>query len=189
MQNLNLTSNKQLGLGKLALAACLFFGGIYTAQANLTLINTYKNTPENTPHILSTAGGFLGDPSVDNLLRLENFGAPPADSPFSVTYQNDKTALVSWNLAGTGSTLEGIYVFGGSNGANLYQVTDAAQMISGSATVNAPLTGKSGGFADISHMLFLGTQGTAVPEPSTLAALIGGAASLVGAQRLFRRRS
>src|ERR1700750_2642356 len=150
METLNLTSNKHLGLNKLAIVTCLFFGGIYTAQANLTLINTYKNTPENTPHILSTAGGFLGDPNVSNLLRLDNFSTPGADSPFTVTYQSDKTALVSWNLAGTGSTLEGIYVFGGSNGANLYQVSDAAQMISGSATVNAPLTGNSGQFAGIS---------------------------------------
>src|SRR4051794_39618464 len=109
MQAFNLKPNKHLILGKLTLVTRLFFGGIYSAEANLSLIKTYKNTPEKTPHILSTAGGFLGDSNVANLLRLNNFNTPPADSPFSVTYQSsNKTALISWDLTGTGSTLEGV---------------------------------------------------------------------------------
>src|SRR3954468_10277382 len=97
MQALHLKSNKHLILGKLLVVTCLFFGGIYSAEGNLSLINTYKNTPESTPHILSTAGVFLGDSNVANLLRLDNFNTPPADSPFSVTYQSSsKTAVISW---------------------------------------------------------------------------------------------
>jgi hypothetical protein len=134
------------------------------ATATVTLFDTYKNTPENTAHIIAVASARLGEPNLISFLRLEDLNQPPMGSPFTVTYPTTNTADISWDLSGTGFNLLGVYIFGGSNGANLYRVTDTAQMISGSATIHPPVTGKSGQFADISHTLFLGV---AVPEPSS----------------------
>lgn len=149
-----------------------------TAKANLTLVDTYKETPENTDHILQVASVKLGDPNLINLLRLEDTSSAPSGSPFSITYTTSGTANISWNLAGTGFSLSGVYIFGGSNGANLYKVTDAAQMISGSATIHTPVTGNSGQFAGISHTLFLGSA-SPVPEPSSMILLSLGAAGFL----------
>jgi hypothetical protein len=144
------------------------------ARATLSLFDTYKNTPENTAHIIAVASARLGEPNLISFLRLEDLNQPPVGSPFAVTYPTTNAADISWDLNGTGFHLLGVYIFGGSNGANLYKVTDTAQMISGSASIHPPVTGKSGQFADISHTLFLGV---AVPEPSTtiLFAVAGGA--------------
>jgi hypothetical protein len=89
-----------------------------------------------------------------------------------------------------GFSLLGVYVFGGSQGANLYKV-DLAQLISGSAIVNTPLTGNSGKYAEVSHMLFLGTSGHSVPEAgSTLAllALASGTSNRLGMLAYFGLR-
>lgn len=174
---------------RLFLIACLCLGLLSSAKASLTLVNTYKSTPENTDHIVSVASAFFGAPDLTNLLRLEDLSLAPSGNPFTVSYPTSNTAEISWNLAGSGYDLVGVYIFGGSNGANLYQVTDSAQMISGSAVIHPPVTGNSGQFADISHTLFLGIPTTAVPEPSTLATMLAGLAFLAGAQRLWRRRS
>jgi PEP-CTERM motif-containing protein len=153
------------------------------ATASLTLFDTYKNTPENTAHILAVASARLGESNLMSLTRVEDLNQPPAGSPFTLLYPTSNTADISWDLNGTGFNLVGVYIFGGSNGANLYKVTDAAQMISGSATIHPPVTGNSGQFGDISHTLFLGV---AVPEPSSAILLaIGGASLLVWR---FRRR-
>jgi hypothetical protein len=163
----------KIRLASLAVTVLLLSGVVASVRANVDLVATYKNTPENTSHILSIAAPELGLDNVTSLLRLEGQDQAPSGSPFTIDYLSDSTAVVSWNLTGTGMALGGIYVFGGSRGANLYQITDAAQMIEGSATIHTPLTGNSGQFAGISHTLFLGT---AVPEPSTLFLLcLGGA--------------
>jgi hypothetical protein len=160
---------------------CIGFSS--TATATLTLVDTYKDTPESTAHILAVANVRLGESNLINLLRLENQSPVPSGSPFTITYPTTNTAEVSWNLTGTGFDLLAVYIFGGSNGANLYKVTDSAQMISGSGTIHPPLTGNSGQFADISHTLFLGV---AIPEPSSAILLaIGGGGFL--AWRLRRR--
>jgi VPDSG-CTERM motif len=98
----------------------------------------------------------------------------------------NNAADISWNLTGSGFDLLAVYVFGGSNGANLYKVADAAQMLVGSATVHTPLTGGSGKYATISHILFLGTPGGAtVPEGGSAVALL---ALSVAALAIVRRK-
>src|SRR5438876_5198066 len=144
--------------------ALLWIGVSSTATANLSLIDTYNNTPENTAHIVAVASARLDDPNLISLLRVEDLTPAPSGSLFAITYPTSNTADISWNLNGSGFELMAVYIFGGSNGANLYKVTDTAQMISGSATIHPPVTGNSSGFAAISHTLFLGV---AVPEPSS----------------------
>jgi PEP-CTERM motif len=149
---------------------------------------TYKNTPENTDHIVSVASIALGVPDLMSLLRVEDLDLAPQGSPFSITYLSANTAEVSWNLAGTGTELLGIYIFGGSNGADLYKITNPAEMISGSAIIHPPVTGNSGQFADISHTLFLGAPVTvSVPEPSCILLLASGAAAGLALRKLRRQ--
>lgn len=160
----------------LLLTALLCVGFSPAAIANLTLFDTYKNTPENTAHVVAIARARLGQPDLTSLLRLENLGQPPSGTPFTIAYPASNTADIAWNLDDTGFDLLAVYIFGGSNGASLYEVTDTAQMISGSATIHPPVTGNSGHYADISHTLFLGV---AVPEPaSALLFMVGGAGLL-----------
>lgn len=184
------------------LLALVALGLPTAAMANLVLIDTYKDTPEDTPHILSVAAGYLGaDPgTLESLLRIDLPHSDVTGNPFTVTFTEVDTASggntnnaanISWNLAGTGEVLLGVYVFGGSNGANLYQITDTAQLTSGSATVTTPITGGSGKYATISHILFLGApaapqqQGT-VPDGGSTVALLGGALAALGmAKRKF----
>jgi len=167
-----------------------------SARANLILFDTYNDTPESTDHIVSVASAKLGEP-LTNLLRLDDLAAISPGGPISITYfaldsgngsNPNNAANISWNFTGTGAQLLAVYVFGGSNGANLYKVNDTAQMTSGSATVHTPLTGSSGKFATISHILFLGTGmlpgGNNVPDSGTTMALFAVGLGAVGLARL-----
>ena len=176
-------------------AVALLFALTTGAQANLILFDTYKATPEDTSDIIAVASAKLGEP-LNNLLRLDDLALAPSGSPITLSYfaldsgngsnPND-AASISWNLAGTGAELLAVYVFGGSNGANLYKITDTTQQTVGSATVHTPLTGSSGKFATISHILFLGTGAivNAVPDGGTTAGLL---AVGLGALALVRSR-
>ena len=152
-----------------------------TLNANLILLDTYKTNPQNTGDIVSVASAKLNAPDLENLLRLDNLALPPVGSPFTVEYTQVNTskggnpnngANIFWDLTGTGLNLLGVYVYGGSRGANLYKVDDLAQLIAGSAIINTPLTGNSGKYATISHVLFLGTSGHSVPEAGSTMALL-----------------
>jgi len=150
-----------------------------TAQDDLSLVDTSKKTP-NKAHILSVARVKLGDPNLINLMTLTGDSVVPAGSPFSINYPTNGTAQISWNLASEGMDLMGVYISGAKKGANLYKVTDPADMIAGSATINTPLAGNSGQTAGISRMVFLGVPAAAVPEPSSAILLGLGAAGFFG---------
>jgi len=170
----------------LTIAMCLAV--LASARANLTLIDTIDIGSQSTENILAATSTAFGEPDLTDLLRVEEGAFAPADSPFTIEYLQGNVAQVSWDLTDSGFNLLGIYVFGGNRGANLYQVTDAEQMISGTALINAPLAGNSGQFAGISHTLFLGAPNGAIPEPSTVALMVSALGALMGAQRLIRRR-
>src|SRR4051794_3402702 len=111
-----------------ALIAIAFVFAAAPAQANLILDDTYKATPENTANIVAVASSRLGEP-LNNLLRLDDLVLAPSGSLITLTYFSldsgsgsnpNNAANISWNFADTGTELLGVYVFGGSNGANLY---------------------------------------------------------------------
>ena len=152
-----------------------------TLNANLILLDTYKITPENTENIVSVASAKLGAPDLESFLRLDELALPPVGSPFTVGYTQINTANggnqnnganIFWDLTGPGFNLLGVYVYGGSRGANLYKVDDLTQLIAGSATVNTPLTGSSGKYATIFHLCIFGTSGHSVPEAGNTIALL-----------------
>ena len=178
------------------LTTALTLGLIASANANLILDTTLKPANESTATIEAAVSAELGTPA-NNLLRLDNLATVAPGGPISITYfaldsgsgsNPNNAANITWNFTGTGAQLLAVYVFGGSNGANLYKVTDAAQMTSGSATVHTPLTGNSGTFATISHILFLGTGslpgGNTVPDGGTTAALFVAGLAVLGFARL-----
>src|SRR4029077_7763469 len=103
------TTSKRLG----AFGAIVFLALAGSAQANLILFDTYKNTPESTDHILSVASADLGV-TLGNLLRLDNLALPSGGSPFTVSYfalnsgsgsNANNAANISWDLTGTGAQL------------------------------------------------------------------------------------
>ncbi len=97
-----------------------------------------------------------------------------------------QTATISFDLSGSPSVAGvAIFVFGGNLGGNLYTLT-ADQTVVGFGTVNAPLAGKSGRFAGISHIDFFvqPTGGNNVPDGGTTVTLLG---SALGGLALLRR--
>lgn len=163
---------------RVVIVTTLFCLGVAVCRADLIpVFATYKKTPESTAHILSIAAMKLGVVELQSLLRLEDTSSAPANSPFDITYVSTGVADVSWNLTGTGNQLSAIYIFGGSNGANLYKI-DPSMAFIGSAQIHTPVTGNSGQYAGISHTLFLGGPPTAVPEPSSIVLLTIGAGFL-----------
>jgi hypothetical protein len=183
----------------LAVALCFF--GTSGVLANVILFDTYKDTPEDTNHVVAVASSKLGEPALGDLLRLDDLAVAPPGSLISLSYtvvnsgngtNPNNGANISWNLTGSGAELLAIYVYGGSNGANLYKITDTAQMTAGSTTVHTPLTGNSGKFATISHILFLGFGSLpriTVPETGNTLLLLGVALVLITIARAkFRPR-
>ena len=184
---------------KLAVMVVLSLGLMGGANANLILdaSSPLKPANENTSTIEAAVSAQLGT-TANNLLRLDNLALAAPGGPISITYialdnggngsNPNNAAQITWNFTGTGAQLLAVYVFGGSQGANLYRVNDVPQMTSGSATVNTPVTGGSGKFATISHILFLGTGslpgGNGVPDSGTTIALFAAGLGIIGLVRL-----
>ncbi|EDY82720.1 hypothetical protein VDG1235_2343 [Verrucomicrobiia bacterium DG1235] len=160
-----------------------------TVSANIILSHSEVEFAggENTANLLNKLEVLLTGSDNDtfvNLLRLDGIASPAASSPFTVTYKAltnppkgsnaNNGASVSWDLTATGFNLLGIYVFGGSRGANIYTVNDIPQLlVGGPHDVHTPVTGGSGKFATISHILFFGEEATPVPDSGTTLALLG----------------
>ena len=93
--------------------------------------------------------------------------------------------VITFDLTGSGQVLCGFYIKGGSEGGNFY-IVDADQGVSGTFTVNAPVTGGSGKFAGISHIdVFCCAGGTNVPDGGTTVMLLGSALTGLGLLRRY----
>ena len=138
-------------------------------------------------------GSRLGTPNLIDALRVEGQanGTTFDNGVFQVAFNNTaggQTATINFDLTGLDLSGVAILVFGGNLGSNLYTVT-ADQAIIGFGTVNAPLAGGSGLFADISHIDFLIQPGGAsVPEGGASAMLLAGSLTGLGIVRRFVKR-
>ncbi len=168
------------------------------AHANLVLTSDSPFTPTNEKQATLEAevGSRLGNPNLIDALRVEGQANGTtfdnANAVFQVAFNNTaggQTATINFDLTGLDLSGVAILVFGGNLGSNLYTVT-ADQAIIGFGTVNAPLAGGSGLFADISHIdFFIQPGGASVPEGGTSAMLLAGSLTGLGIARRFVKRS
>jgi hypothetical protein len=173
------------GLGKAIICLSLGLLASYTAEAVLITPSTFDFNNQSTASIISHVGSSLAGPggTVVNLLRLDDLAAPGSGTRFSVAYGAKGNATISWNLTGTGTELEGIYVYGGGS-AHLYGVTANGEL-TGSGSIDTPAN-RRGKTPGITHILFLGidspssprTPIPAVPDAANTCILLG--ASLLG---------
>src|SRR5581483_9630547 len=93
-----------LGLGLL---------GSYAAEASLLTPVDVNFNNQSTANIISQVGSSLAGPgeTVINLLRLDDLASPGSGTGFTITYGSTGSATISWNLAGKGTELEGVYIF------------------------------------------------------------------------------
>ncbi|MDQ3315603.1 MAG: hypothetical protein M3505_13455 [Verrucomicrobiota bacterium] len=154
------------------------------AQANFVLTADSPFTPsdENPSTLESEIGVRLRNPNLIDALRVDGQASGTFDNGVvHVVFNNTpggQTATISYDLTGSPSvTVVGIFVFGGNLGGNLYTATSDQRVI-GFGTVNAPLAGNSGSFADISHIDFFVQptgDGSNVPDGGMTAMLLGSA--------------
>ena len=174
-------------LGKAAVVLSLGLLASFTAEATLiTPPSEFDFKDQSTANIIAHVGSSIAMPgqTIIDLSRLDDLSSPGADSGFSITYGASGRATISWNLTGTGTELEGIYIFGGGS-ANLYGIASDGEL-TGSGSIVTPLN-HGGQTPGISHILFLGTDvpSPSVPDGANTSLLLG--ASLLGLS-LFKNR-
>ena len=175
-------------------AVLVVFALACSANANtITFSSTQKPANENPATVQAAARIALGDSDIIDAFRAE----PPSTlsgtnsfGTFAVTVTPNATTgateTIKFSL-NPGFVLAGIFVFGGNQGGDFYSVNDES---SGSfeGPVNAPLAGKSGKFAGLSHLDFFVERAPArVPDGgATLMMLSGALAGLGGLRRYLR---
>ncbi len=176
------------------IALVISFALASAAQANLVLTadSPFKPSDEAPSTLESEIGARLGNPNLIDALRVDGqaSGTTFDNGVVHVLFNNTaggQTATITYDLTGSPSvTVVGIFVFGGNLGGNLYTATADLTVI-GFGTVNAPLAGNSGSFADISHIDFFVQPtggGNNVPDGGVTVTLLGGA---LGGLALMRR--
>lgn len=175
------------------IALALSLALISAAKANLILTpdSPFKPSNENPTTLEAEIGARLGNPNLIDALRVngQSSGTIFDNGVFQVAFNNSgsgQTATISFDLTGFDVSGVAIFVFGGNRGGNLYTITGDLAII-GFGSVNAPLAGNSGKFADISHIDFFVQPGTnqSVPDGGTTGMLLGGALSCFALARRF----
>ena len=136
------------------------------------------------PTFLPATSQYLGkfDRNADNSNHVSN-GAINIANFVTVTF-NGNVATISWNLTGSGFTLDGLLLKDGNSGAQgmLYRFygvsADEALIGSGTVTFNDPVK-------NISHITFFGSPGGQVPDGGTTVMLLGAALSTLGVARRY----
>ena len=172
-------------------ALLLTFASTYDVNADtINFISTQKPANENPATVLAAAQIVLGDPGLIDAFRAEpqsSLNGTNSFGTFSVmripNATTGATAIVTFSL-NPGFVLAGVFAFGGNRGGNFYSVNDET---AGSFEVNAPLAGKSGKFADLSHLDFFVERGSAsVPDGGITLMMLGGTfVGLIGLRRYF----
>jgi VPDSG-CTERM motif len=148
--------------------------------------------------------GPIGNPS-DEVTYLQGQGLLPATSQFLFKMNNDgstegafgqyftinmvsgNTWEVSWDLTGSGFTLDGALIKDGRVQGNgmIYRFygVSADETVAGSGTVTF-----DNPVRNISHISFFGSPGGQVPDGGTTVMLLGAALSSLGAARRFFKK-
>ena len=108
---------------------------------------------------------------------------------FTITFNLDKTATISWDLSATDHIFLGVYVAGGPDGGKLYENIPEMEgdEFRGTAEVDATRR-RNGTLARISHIdFFCGRDEPVADEGATLFLLGGAFASLIFLQRQLGR--
>ena len=169
--------------------------GLQQAQAHLLdPVQFFHNGPigsqsdENTflqgQNLLPATSQALGKFESNN--NIEN-GAIDIASFVTVTF-NGNVATVSWDLTGSGFTLDGLLIKDGNvqGGGMLYRFygvsADETLVGSGTVTFDNPVR-------DISHITFFGSPGGGqVPDGGTTVMLLGAALGSLGMARRFLKK-
>jgi hypothetical protein len=169
--------------------------GLQQAQAHLldpvqffTAAPIGNGTDENTflqgQGLLPATSQYLGKYNMGG--PFEN-GAINISSYVTVTESTGNTWDISWDLTGSGFTLDGVLIKDGNvqGSGMLYRFygvsADEALIGSGTVTFDNPVKG-------ISHISFFGSSGGQVPDGGTTAALLGLALTgLAGLRARFGR--
>ena len=100
---------------------------------------------------------------------------------FTINMVSGSTWEISWNLTGSGFTLDGALIKDGNLGGQLYSFygVSADETLIGSGTVSFT-SGRN-----ISHISFFGSPGGQVPDGGTTVMLLGAALSTLGVARRY----
>jgi hypothetical protein len=134
------------------------------------------------PTFLPATSQYLG--KFNNNGSIEN-GAINISTYVTVNMVSGNTWEISWNLTGSGFTLDGVLIKDGSTGHGgdqLYRFygvsADETLIGSGTVTFDDPVK-------NISHITFFGSPGGQVPDGGTTVMLLGAALGALGMARRF----
>ena len=179
-----------------------YFTAILIAVAGLGFQHAQAHLLPPTQFLVT---GPLGNPS-DELAYLQSNSFLPATSQFLFKQNNDGSTDgnfgqyftvtmttgnswdISWNLTGSGFTLDGILIKDGTiphTGQELYRFygisADETLIGSGTVTFDDPVK-------NISHISFFGSPGGQVPDSGTTVMLLGAALGSLGMARRFLKK-
>jgi hypothetical protein len=138
--------------------------------------NAYLQANNYLPATSQFLGKFNAGGGFENgAINISNF--------VTITQVSGDLWNISWNLTGSGFTLDGVLIKDGSfNGGQLYRFygVSADETLIGSGTVSFDDPTR-----DISHISFFGSPGGAVPDGGTTVMLLGGALGALGVARRY----
>ena len=175
------------------------------ASATLTFVGIFKPANQNPSTVEDFFQAQTGDTNAIDCLRVDGqasgtsftsptgLGGTVTVNFFDVSVivkgvtKTEQEATVTFNLTGTGEVICGFMVFGGNLGDNLYTVSaDEGVTNTVGFTIHAPLAGRSGLFADISHIdIFCCPSAVNVPDGGPTVMLLGAGLAGLGLVRRF----
>ncbi len=128
---------------------------------------------------------------VNDASKRVRFDLPlTGTTDFTVTVVSASDWMVSWNLTGSGFTLDGVLIKDGTiqGSGEVYKFYGVSpdETIIGSGDVTLADVGQNGRM--ISHISFFGSPGGSVPDGGTTVMLLGAALGSLGMARRFLKR-
>ena len=153
-----------------------FMGG--TDEGSFLVSNGYL--PATSQYLGKFESNANGGGHEDGAINISQY--------VTVTQTTSTTWNISWNLMGSGFTLDGVLIKDGTSGVHgqsIYEffAVSADEKLSGSGTVafDGAFTGKN-----ISHISFFGSPGgQGMPDGGTTVMLLGAALSTLGVARRY----